>query len=551
VADGGCTHVGIHFLYQPVFQEHMNNLLENELHPAEDNNYEIYSQGDQQIEVVRSIMCRESQINDDHTLWGSLFLGPVFYGMTSWLVNGFNDKGINDIAFISRTGTLLHHLYLQYGGNAKTYDLHITKYTVLQASIFDCSFNELFNFFVKPVPILLSRLLQSIGLDLNDINYTKDVLLESVVPLIHTITGNATLRKKVIDFSIECRSKLLTHIGRTFGGNIPSVFGIVDIGYNGTIQLQLSKIFQHEHIKTQIVAYYLGLTAEITELAPPHQAFGFLMQNGQPSTFENYYIPAQAVIEQSLLGPIGSVIGYHDNGDPILGEYNIDVRQQGEADKVRTGIKYFMEGNIKSKTPNYEVYSEYCRKIITRLLIRPSEQEVKLFSHWYYEINNGCDTRLELMGYTGPTEAITHYSPNQLCRIPERHTPWLYGWLRRIDHKALTLVQILTLIEDTGFTNSVTQDINVHITGCDETYQDTINLNLGNKGSYRLHTYNGIGSWMVTFEQEITIDSVLLCTQDTLTPFDKWYAGSDHIVFDARDIPTNSPVYINFTLTNV
>lgn len=560
IADGNCSQFGIQFFYQPVLRHELSHACDTEIPLSSDYCYELHSHGDYYIHAMRSTMCRTPLIRDDYMLWGSIFLGPVLDGWASWAIDGFKRKNVKNIAFVGRAGHTLHECFtvknqhLSLNEDFITEDVSISKFTAMQASLFNADFTEIFDFLMRPTPLHASVLLSQVGLELSDINYTDDPLLNSdtIVQLVNSITTNASLRERVVEFSKQCRARLLTHLARSFDGKIPNLLGLVDVGYNGTMQMRLASIFEHEGIKCQTVGYYLALTESIGDIQRPHQAYGFLVQNGQPSTFESNFMRSPGLIEQCLMpGKLGSVIGYDDNGDPQRAPKLIGEKQQENARNVQRGVFYYIANSPTIRLDNYEVYMEYCRKIISRIIIQPSEDEMNLFFRWRHETNYGCETSYLLTDYDGPPDVVTHFNPGQLSMLQEHNVPWLCGWLKFIGHKALPLVQIMLTSEATIDYYSLTRELPIKVVSADDNYEDITNLSLGNQGCYKVHVYGSQGSVYVDFGRAVTIDSVLLCTRWDWKPFDAWAGGEDHVVLDTRDIPLHCTVHINFTLATV
>lgn len=105
---------------------------------------------------------------------------------------------------------------------------------------------------------------------------------------------------------------------------------LVDIGWHGTLQYSLLKLFKYLGIIKELKGYYLGTFAKPVDVETDFKAIGFLMQNDEPRWISNLVRSGPSVLELFHSAGHGSVLGYRRHGRsviPVL-EDNFEERKQ-------------------------------------------------------------------------------------------------------------------------------------------------------------------------------------------------------------------------------
>jgi predicted HAD superfamily hydrolase len=104
----------------------------------------------------------------------------------------------------------------------------------------------------------------------------------------------------------------------------------VDIGWHGSLQNCLVKLFKHLRISKQLDGYYLGTFEKPIGRSADFNALGFLVDNDEPKSIAHLVRAGPSVIELFHSAYHGSVLGYKRDGTrvvPIL-ENNPEEQQQ-------------------------------------------------------------------------------------------------------------------------------------------------------------------------------------------------------------------------------
>lgn len=400
--------------------------------------------GDAGLTALRSRVLHA--VSDSYERWGAAILGPVVSGFCDWVAARCSALHISSALCLMREGrTLKQVLDLQSSG-LETSELYVSRFIARKAAIFDATEAELQAFVCRPSPLEKSRMLQQLGLAGENPGGGDPAALLApgeATALIRRICGDRTLRRRVVAASAEARRNLLAHLDTVAPAcKAASRIALVDLGYKGTIQECLQRIFDRERPQLKSHGLYLVTGGEVFETqATGAPAEGWLAENGQPIAMAHTFMRSPEIVEQSLMAPGGSCIGHTRSGEPVLDALHVPAEQLAQIAATQRGVHVFAEAwrrHRESMTlPDAGQLKALYQAICIRAVARPLPIELELFSDWHHDENFGTATARGLCAIAGSADwELSHMSPHQLASLPMSRLHWPFGLAHRL-HPAM------------------------------------------------------------------------------------------------------------------
>ncbi|QKG24743.1 HAD family hydrolase [Actinomadura verrucosospora] len=207
---------------------------------------------------------------------------------------------------------------------------------------------------------------------------------------------------------------------------------LVDLGWGGTIQRQLARVLRIAGIDIAPSGYYLATDARAERLyLAGLRAEGYLAQAGHPAEVAATVTRSPEIVEQCVNALCGSLIGFTDEGAPVLGDTADSPSQNAERRTVQDGILAFQrrwnryvaasEGTWPSLT--LPAARERLSRILISALRSPTADEAAVFGNWVHEDNFGSTLVTTLL----PADlkpAIPYLSPGDLEDLHMRDSFW-------------------------------------------------------------------------------------------------------------------------------
>lgn len=188
----------------------------------------------------------------------------------------------------------------------------------------------------------------------------------------------AYLRHQIPDFD-ECSDLLL-----------------VDLGYSGSVQKALRRIFDCEEINIRIHgAYLMSVDDSYDDLAPDDTAEGFISDLIVTPHVKRMLTRNVALLEQMCCSPAGSVRDYR--GNEVLRERNtLAAEQLALVAEIQSGALAFAI-NARKLVPLYkidpfvslDISARWTAAILGRLLLLPDDHELTMLGALQHDINLG------------------------------------------------------------------------------------------------------------------------------------------------------------------
>jgi FMN phosphatase YigB (HAD superfamily) len=399
---------------------------------------------------------------DDQVAWetGAAIFGPVFTGFAQWIHEKSELAGAQRLLFLMREGRFLMSLVDRTppndGWEPRTRTLWVSREACARASIYDGSRPELDTFLERLRPPSPYRLIDSLGLDADDIpeldrlerefaaSGERDILAGSFLDL---IVERPALIAKMIERSALRRRRLIDYLRQTAGPGEGPV-GLVDVGWSGSIQESLQTMFAGSEEPIDFHGLYLLAHVRSSDrvLRGVHLE-GFLGTVGT-DPFDVAAITGGAEIVESIstCGE-GTLLEIGDGGVPILAPPPSGIREQASRELVQSGVRSYQDEWLafREKDCTFET-SPAGVAILTRILKRfvslPSHEEALAFSWWTHEENYGSE-RTEQLVPARYLPTIRYRSAEDLHWAPMSDLHWTGGAAALVDNELVDAIFLM------------------------------------------------------------------------------------------------------------
>ena len=378
---------------------------------------------------------------DEYERWGAGVLGPLVTGFCDWVAERCAGLGIADALCLMREGRILRQVLEARGGGPAAHELFASRYVALKAAILDGDEREIARFVARPSAQPRSKLLRQLGLEPADLGPEGDDAMlapAAALALARRVARDPALRRKVVRSSAAARRNLLRHVEAALGAGGPRTVAVVDLGYRGTIQEALQRIFDHEGIGLATHGLYLVTGGEVhVTQASGAVAEGWLAENGQPVAMAHTFMRSPEIVEQSLMADCGTTLGHDERGEPVLDEARVPEEQRAQIAAVQRGILAWARAWARHRAgrgaADTGALKPLYQAICVRSVARPLDVELELFGGWRHDENFGSAGARALAEVEDlhPWE-LRHLSAHQLASLPHARVYWPFGFAHGI-----------------------------------------------------------------------------------------------------------------------
>jgi FMN phosphatase YigB (HAD superfamily) len=196
------------------------------------------------------------------------------------------------------------------------------------------------------------------------------------------------------------REELMTYLRAT----IPDLDDVtdlvlVDLGYCGSIQKALRRVFDHEGIRARLHGrYLLAFDDAFTELADTDSAEGMISDLVVQPRLNRAMARNATILEHACCAPTGSVRGY-DDGTVLRETDPRPSRQLALCADMQAGALHFVEqlaelAASEGLDPFIDLEAAAARSaaILARFLLLPTDHELELLGRIKHDVNLGTET---------------------------------------------------------------------------------------------------------------------------------------------------------------
>lgn len=249
-----------------------------------------------------------------------------FYGFVHWIIESCIQDGIDELYFFTREGEFYKQVYDEIVKNEyknseipKAEILEVSRVSTFCASLRDISLSEMMRIWNQYSIQSLKAMVKSLGISEEHIRLFAEkyqIPLEEVIVYpwqddrviaLFNDTDFVEAVKKERDVKKEIFLDYLMQKGIT--PNQKKRIGIVDIGWRGTIQDNISYLLPNHELK----GYYIGLVSFLNEQPANTIKRGYLNGYGKFSLLLQYVMPFEMISNS----PNGSTICYERKGNTV------------------------------------------------------------------------------------------------------------------------------------------------------------------------------------------------------------------------------------------
>ncbi|HTV75774.1 MAG TPA: HAD-IA family hydrolase, partial [Candidatus Baltobacteraceae bacterium] len=286
---------------------------------------------------------------------GALLMGPLLTRYATWACEQFAAAGVRKVGAFMREGEILGRL-LQNEADAMGHALEITPLYVNRkstdlAAIDKLSADNIIGWLERRQTLSVETILEHFGLRPVDvanspfspdekINTHERVLKLAKFLFTPKIAGQIEAR------SAEERRKVMDYLRPWIESGAP--VGLCDLGYNASAQTQLKRILDIEGRPARFIGCYL-VTCEraASRVLDGLDVRHFLGAFGQPDFHHFAFLRSPAFVEQCLVAPTGTTLGYERAADgtvmPVLDKMRFPPELLRRQRSFKDGVLFFQK----------------------------------------------------------------------------------------------------------------------------------------------------------------------------------------------------------------
>ncbi|MBB5852862.1 HAD family hydrolase [Amycolatopsis umgeniensis] len=372
--------------------------------------------------------------------YGAAVTGPVLAGFAEWVAKKAHDDGIKVLWCPMREGELLSELIgnaaAARGWDVTAKPVWLSRQVTSIAALDSADRDSIREFVRKRHQLTVRQLLGMLHLRAGEVPHLAedlDMVLdtdEMVGRLAVALTETPHLVNRLAVTATAARERLIRSLREAGALDGPDLT-LVDLGWGGTIQLQLARVLRLARIDIEPAGLYLA-TDDRSEkvLLAGLRAEGFLGQAGHPREIVGAIVRSPEVLEQSVNALCGSLIDFTEDGKPVLGVAAGSDAQNAERSAVQDGIRAFQRQwnrYVSASDGAWPTLAGTARDRLANILVSalklPTAEEASVFGNWEHEDNFGSDMVTRVLP-EDLVPAVPYLSPSDLDDLRMRDSFW-------------------------------------------------------------------------------------------------------------------------------
>ena len=350
--------------------------------------------------------------------YGAFVMGPALSAFALWSARRFAEAGVRRVFALMREGELLGEMLssaaASLGLEVEAAPCHASRQATLLPSIFELDEPTLRGFWWRKEPPTLARLAAAFNLTPDDVAWVglpPDDPIEEEDQRRHVIEAflSPALRHRAEYEASRARDRMVAYLQSLAPLGGPDPVGLIDLGWNATIQRSLQNILELSGIPTRLVGCYLGLTGRYTR----HRLNGidasaFFGPAFQSQDFLSTIIRSPEVLEQATNSNVGSTLGYDEdpegNVSPVLGGFRCLPLEVRRRDALKEGIRTYhalatrLTRDNPGRADTFAATPRAAGALLKRLIDRPTRREAFDLGGLHHDDNFGSDNWREICG---------------------------------------------------------------------------------------------------------------------------------------------------------
>lgn len=402
-----CMARGIHYLFYDkwaVLPRTQNHELTR---TPEQRAQWICGGGDQGLTGLRSRLGHRAPPSlaaehEPYWCYGAVHLAPIFAAYGRWVLDTIEQSAADAVFGIMREGRFLNRVIAtvakNLGRDTATKELWLSRRAVVRAALWPDDFSYLAQAITYCPGPTTDDILRQLGISRADLAETfKDpAAVELHAPdgleaLLTAISRSQTLQQKIAAESQKRRTALLEYLSQqTELGSGETLF-VMDLGYAGTIQTALHKIFERENVSCPITGLYTAINAKGQENRKQGADLRALYgDDGFAVSLVKELERTPDVLEHACMCEDGSLETFDPGGVPVFLENQRDETQFHQMTVLQGGIIAGVNAIMDllgDESAASQSFVDHAGEIIRQAMLRPTRQEADTIGQWLHEAN--------------------------------------------------------------------------------------------------------------------------------------------------------------------
>ncbi len=375
-----------------------------------------------------------------HWETGATVFGPVFTGFGEWAAARAQELGVDRVHCLMREGAFLARVLREPAGEVgiEASTLWASRHVCALANIYEGTPEELGRFLVRRHPPSVGQLLRQLGVGMDEVAGLSALASRRLdVPgllseTLEALCGDERVRSEIVMTASRLRERFLRYLDAHLGEADTVV--VVDLGWGGTIQALLQRLLTACGRDVEVVGLYLATStgSQAHRLAGLHLE-GYIASGGEPDALFGQVMRSPEVLEQLCMPDIGSLIGFDEDRNPVLGPDHTTRTQVAQRVAVQDGVLAYQREWLRyrrSETPMPSLLDDGARlaalRTLARFVTRPTSSEALAFGVWAHDDNFGSDVSEGLL----PADLLRrmpYLTAADLEKIPMQELYWPAG----------------------------------------------------------------------------------------------------------------------------
>ena len=453
--------------------------------------------GDLGITGVRAKVA--SRVNDSELAgdlpiawqYGAAVLGPVLTGFANWVHDQAEELKTPTVWCMMREGELLadmiNRVASQRRSEVEGRPIWLSRHVTGRATLTKVNEQELRSMVARRMAPTTQRLIRNLGLSDAEVPELQALMSRSldrsevVDEVVGVLCTREQLRERILEESSKARQRLISYLTATTGDL--DTLTLVDLGWGGTIQSQLSRAMQASGINTRLIGLYMAMNeGAYWRVLEGCEMLSYLTCLGSPEGLTRQISRSPEVIEQVCLATTGSLLDFDDDGRPVR-DAAVPSPQQVICKLVtQHGVRAFQNEWLRyadsvSTWPRLDgTEVQYLLEVLRASVSEPTADEARVFGSWEHEDNFGTDHGDHVIpDHLAPF--VPYLSPLHLLEMSAKEVYWPMGLAARYDSglssasSALLSGRVSPDVFEPG-RNAISARLHVHPASSDDAFQE-------------------------------------------------------------------------------
>jgi FMN phosphatase YigB (HAD superfamily) len=357
--------------------------------------------------------------------------GPLLVGFSWWLHERMRSHGVRRAYFLLRDGDVLKRVYdaLTEGlpGAIPSALLESSRRAYMLPALGPGAPSLTTQLFVsenaRPVGEFLTRL----GIKIDDLGAAfkaagfsspHEIVEAEGTSRLSALFANPKITERIVRRSAEERELLMRYLRQEGVVGTGERVGLVDIGWNCTIQKALNHAANMARVPTDVVGYYLGTFqgAAIDSVSPTH---GYLCDLGTPAERAHPLFQFRQLVEFICTSPRGSLLNFAADGKrvvPVTAEPDHNELQMEAIRELHEGAMDYAQ-LVRQEGGTFGINAldaDAAAQMLYRVIAQPTAEEAKIIGAMHHGDGMGASASRAFASFREgdftPDSVLTDYN---------------------------------------------------------------------------------------------------------------------------------------------